>query len=124
MVKVWDGEKCVLNQHLFKVTSQEFPKWFYLHWCKYHLDEFISISSSHATTMGHIKRGDLDTAMVKVPKPEQLSAMTKQMAPLLEKQIINAKQIKTLERIRDNLLPKLMSGEVRVEFNGEHHDAI
>lgn len=114
MVKVWDGEKCVLNQHLFKVTSQEFPKWFYLQWCKYHLDEFISISSSHATTMGHIKRGDLDTAIVKVPKPEQLTAMTEQMAPLLEKQIINSKQIKTLEKLRDNLLPKLMSGEVRV----------
>lgn len=114
MVKVWDGEKCVLNQHLFKVTSEEFPKWFYMHWCKYHLDEFISISSSHATTMGHIKRGDLDTAMVKVPKPEQLMTMTGQMGPLLEKQIINAKQIKTLEQLRDTLLPKLMSGEVRV----------
>lgn len=114
MVKVWDGEKCVLNQHLFKVTSQEFPKWFYLNWCKYHLDEFISISSSHATTMGHIKRGDLDAAMVKVPKTEELSEMTKQMAPLLEKQIINAKQIKTLEKLRDNLLPKLISGEVKV----------
>ncbi len=116
MVKVWDGEKCVLNQHLFKVTSQEFPKWFYLHWCKYHLDEFISISSSHATTMGHIKRGDLDDAMVKVPKPEELTAMSEQMAPLLEKQIANAKQIKILEKLRDNLLPKLMSGEVRVKI--------
>jgi hypothetical protein len=47
MVKVWDGECCVLNQHLFKVTSDEFPKWFYLYWCKHHLDEFIAISSSH-----------------------------------------------------------------------------
>lgn len=45
MVKVWDGEKCVLNQHLFKVTSTDFPKWFYLMWCKHHLGEFISISS-------------------------------------------------------------------------------
>lgn len=62
MVKLWDGEKCVLNQHLFKVTSDEFPKWFYFMWCKHHLAEFISISQSHATTMGHIKRGDLDEA--------------------------------------------------------------
>lgn len=46
MVKVWDGERCVLNQHLFKVTSREFPKWFYLRWCKYHLAEFIAISAS------------------------------------------------------------------------------
>ena len=114
MVKVWDGEKCVLNQHLFKVTSQEFPKWFYLRWCKYHLTEFIAISASHATTMGHIKRGDLDAAMVLVPPPAVLDAMSQQMTPLLDKQIAIARQRKTLEKLRDTLLPKLMSGEVRV----------
>jgi type I restriction enzyme S subunit len=114
MVKVWDGEKCVLNQHLFKVTSDDFPKWFYLMWCKHHLAEFIAVAASHATTMGHIKRGDLDTAMVLVPPPDVLENMTKQMQPLLDKQIANAKQRKTLEKLRDTLLPKLMSGEVRV----------
>ena len=114
MVKVWDGEKCVLNQHLFKVTSKEFPTWFYLMWCKHHLAEFIAISSSHATTMGHIKRGDLDAAMVLVPPPPVLETMSVQMTPLLEKQIENARQRKTLETLRDSLLPKLMSGEIRV----------
>jgi Restriction endonuclease S subunits len=114
MVKVWDGEKCILNQHLFKVTSGVFPKWFYLGWCKHHLAEFISISSSHATTMGHIKRGDLDTAIVLVPSKIELDAMSEQMIPLLDKQIAIAKQIRTLEKLRNTLLPKLMSGEVRV----------
>jgi len=116
MVKVWDGERCVLNQHLFKVTSDEFPKWFYLRWCKHHLNEFIAISTSQATTMGHIKRGDLDAAVVLVPKPEELQAMTEQMAPLLDKQIEIARQRRTLEALRNTLLPKLMSGEVRVAF--------
>ena len=116
MVKMWDGERCVLNQHLFKVTSTEFPKWFYLMWCKHHLAEFISISSSHATTMGHIKRGDLDTAMVNVPSPNELKSMSEQMTPLLDKQIANAKQLRLLENLRDTLLPKLMSGEVRVVY--------
>jgi type I restriction enzyme S subunit len=116
MVKIWDGERCVLNQHLFKVTSDEFPKWFYLMWCKHHLAEFISISSSHATTMGHIKRGDLDAARVKVPPENELKLMSEQMTPLLDKQIAIAKQSKTLEKLRDALLPKLMSGEVRVAY--------
>jgi type I restriction enzyme S subunit len=115
IVKVWDGEKCVLNQHLFKVTSKEFPKWFYLAWCKYHLAEFISISLSHATTMGHIKRGDLDAVMVLVPSDSELFAMSEKMTPLLDKQIVNARQIRTLEKLRDTLLPKLISGEVRVK---------
>lgn len=114
MVKVWGGEDCVLNQHLFKVTSSAFPKWFYLMWCKHHLAEFVSISSSHATTMGHIKRGDLDAAMVSIPPINVLDKMSEQMTPILNKQIANTKQIRTLEKLRDTLLPKLMSGEVRV----------
>jgi type I restriction enzyme, S subunit len=116
MVKLWDGERCVLNQHLFKVTSDEFPKWFYLLWCKHHLAEFVAIAASHATTMGHIKRGDLDAAMVLVPPASILETMSAQMTPLLDKQIQIARQRKTLEKLRDILLPKLMSGEVRVQI--------
>ncbi|MFO6407123.1 restriction endonuclease subunit S, partial [Pseudomonas aeruginosa] len=81
-----------------------------------HLAEFIAISASHATTMGHIKRGDLDAAMVLVPTPGELEVMSQQMEPLLDKKIANAKQIKSLEKLRDTLLPKLISGEVRVTY--------
>ncbi|WP_051299693.1 restriction endonuclease subunit S [Methylobacter luteus] len=116
MVKVWGGERCILNQHLFKVTSAEFPKWFYLMWCKHHLAEFISISSSHATTMGHIKRGDLDAAMTLIPSPDELTEMSKIMVPLLNKKIAIAKQRKSLEKLRDTLLPKLMNGEIKVQY--------
>lgn len=115
MVKVWNGERCVLNQHLFKVTSDQYPKWFYLMWCKQHLAEFVSISSSHATTMGHIKRSDLDKALVLIPSLDELKVMSEQMTPILNKKIALANQIRTLENLRDTLLPKLMSGEVRVK---------
>ena len=119
MVKIWFGETCVLNQHLFNVTSDEYPKWFFYQWCKYHLEEFISISQSHATTMGHIKRKDLDEAIVKVPSQSELQEMTSSFEPLMDKLITNLKQIQTLENLRDTLLPKLMSGEVRVQFQTE-----
>ncbi len=114
IVKIWDGEKCILNQHLFKVTSDDYPKWFYYQWCKYHLDRFIAIAQAHATTMGHIKRKDLDNAMCFVPSNDELKVMSEQMFPLIQKLENNSKQIKTLENLRDTLLPKLMSGEVRV----------
>ncbi len=39
-VEVWCGGEGALNQHLFKVTSKAFPKWFYLHWTRHHLDHF------------------------------------------------------------------------------------
>jgi len=116
MVKIWNGSDCILNQHLFKVTSIKFPKWYYYLWCKHHLIEFISISSSHATTMGHIKRGDLDKAIVIVPVDSLLNKMNQTMEPIFQKLLTNNKQIHTLSTLRDILLPKLMSGEVRVEI--------
>ena len=118
MVKIWDGDQCILNQHLFKVTSDDFPKWYYYLWSKHHLAEFVSISSSHATTMGHIKRGDLDDAMVLVPSPEESEEFSEIFTPLLDKIISNNKRLKNLTSLRDTLLPKLMSGEVRIASNG------
>ena len=115
MVKIWFGEKCVLNQHLFNVKSDQYPKWFYYEWCKYYLEEFISISQSHATTMGHIKRSDLDNAMVKIPKVTELNEMSEIMIPILDRRIINNNSIQTYKSLRDTLLPKLISGEVRLK---------
>ncbi len=116
MVKIWHGQDCILNQHLFKVTSENYPQWFYYLWCKYHLNDFIAKAASHATTMGHIKRGDLDNAMVSCPTNFELEKMSKVIQPIIEKIKSNQTQIRTLTQLRDTLLPKLMSGEVRVKM--------
>lgn len=115
MVKMWNGETCILNQHLFKVTSDEFPKWYYYLWSKFHLVQFIAIARAHATTMGHIKRGDLDEAMVLVPSDGEMESFTETMEPVIEKIIINNQQVSKLVALRDTLLPKLMNGEVRIQ---------
>lgn len=117
MLKIWDGQKCVLNQHLFKVTSKKYPKWFYYFWTKHHLGKFIGIADSKATTMGHIKRGDLSNSLVKVPSSKELLKMNEKISPMFKKMILNYKQIANLEQQRNILLPKLMSGAVRVRLN-------
>ncbi len=117
MLKIWHGQDCVLNQHLFKVTSLKYPKWFYYLWTKHHLEKFIAIANSKATTMGHIKRGDLSNSAVLTPQKGELSEMHGRMAPIFEKMFSNQSQISTLTNLRDDLLPKLMSGEVRLQTN-------
>ncbi|MFM5731587.1 restriction endonuclease subunit S [Aeromonas caviae] len=113
-VEVWCGGEGALNQHLFKVTSQRFQKWFYLHWTKHHLANFKHIAASKATTMGHIQRRHLTEAMVVVPSPEFLVEADKVFAPLLEQWINNALQAQTLATLRDTLLPRLISGQLRL----------
>lgn len=114
MVKIWGGEKSVLNQHLFKVNSDKYPKWFFYYWTKYHLREFITISQAHATTMGHIKRKDLDNAMCKIPKDEYLKKCDLEISPKIKKIENNLNQIRTLENMRDILIPKLLNGEIKI----------
>ena len=60
------------------------------------------------------------THLVKVdfvkPDDEILKKFDEQMMSISNKVIINSQQIKTLENLRDTLLPKLLSGEVRVKI--------
>lgn len=115
IIKIWDGQTCVLNQHLFKVTSDDFPKWYYYLWSKFHLDQFIAIARAHATTMGHIKRGDLDEAMVLTPSEDEINEMSAHFDPIIEKIKVNNRQISKLVALKDTLLPKLMSGEISID---------
>lgn len=112
IVKFWTGGKGALNQHLFKVTSEEYPQWFYYYWLKHYLDEFIETAKSKATTMGHIQRRHLHEAIVLVPDIEKLEEFTTIFEPLLKQQVLNMLQIQTLTTLRDILLPRLISGKI------------
>ena len=114
LVDIWCGGYCGLNQHLFKVTSNDYPKWFYYYWTKYHLKEFIHIAKDKAVTMGHIKRGHLEEALVVIPDTKTLSKANELYIPLLEKIISLRLESSRLSALRDTLLPKLMSGELEV----------
>ncbi|MFX7858444.1 restriction endonuclease subunit S, partial [Acinetobacter baumannii] len=53
---------------------------------------------------------------IQIPPLERVYDFNRLVKPWLCKIQKNTKQIKTLEKLRDTLLPKLMSGEVRVEY--------
>ena len=114
LVGIWCGGKCGLNQHLFKVTSENYDKWFYYLWTSYHLDRFIAIAADKATTMGHIKREELSKAEVLIPAQNDYKELDSIMAPIFELIISNSIETRKLAALRDALLPKLMSGEIDV----------
>ena len=114
LVDVWCGGDCGLNQHLFKVTSKDYPKWFYYYWTKHHLQEFIHIAKDKAVTMGHIKRGHLEEAMVAIPDNDSMEKAHVLFEPILSKMISSRLESSRLSTLRDTLLPRLMSGELEV----------
>lgn len=114
LVDVWCGGDCGLNQHLFKVTSKDHPKWFYYYWTKHHLQEFIHIAKDKAVTMGHIKRGHLEEALVAIPDNDSMDKAHDLFEPILSKMISLRMENSRLSLLRDTLLPRLMSGELEV----------
>jgi type I restriction enzyme S subunit len=112
---LWTGGRGALNQHLFKVTSDVYPKWFYFLWIRHYLDDFRSIAAGKATTMGHIQRHHLSAAKVVVPPDTLLKEMNGQLAPLIDRIVELKIASKTLAAVRDVLLPKLISGELRIK---------
>ena len=113
-VEIWTNGKGALNQHLFKVSSKEYPKWFYYYWTKHFLQKFRHIAKGKATTMGHIQRHNLTESEVIIPDKNAFEDRNKIMSPIVERLITISLESRNLERIRDLLLPKLMSGKIRV----------
>jgi len=111
----WFGGKGALNQHLFKVMSSEVPSWFCLLWIRQHLPWFRAIAASKATTMGHINRSHLQEAQLVVPPAPVLGQADQVVGPLYDLHAQLMIESRKLTSTRDYLLPKLLSGELRIQ---------
>lgn len=123
-VEIWCGGEGALNQHLFKVTSATYPKWFYYLWTRHHLEHFRQVAASKATTMGHIQRAHLSAAKVVAPSTSVLNAANEALQPIVERIIETALQAQSLALLRDALLPRLISGQLRLPEAAEALEAI
>jgi type I restriction enzyme S subunit len=121
---IWGFDKGALNQHLFKVTSSKYPKWFFYYWIIHFLPEYRQIAADKATTMGHIQRHHLTASQVTIPDGKTLGRMDKLLGPVLEKITKTKVEARILAEIRDLLLPKLMSGKIRVPVSKADAEAL
>lgn len=84
LIEIWCGEACALNQHLFKVVSLGYPKWFVFLSTRRHIQTWKNLISAKATSMGHIKREDLENALVFLPPSKLLIEQDKMFACLFD----------------------------------------
>ena len=92
-----------------KEPYSNFFIWNYL--AKKNIDEIVTGAVQPKINQGNLKSFDFP----KYPL-DLIQAFNEQSQAFFEKINQNKKQIKTLENLRDTLLPKLLSGEVRVEI--------
>lgn len=111
-VIIWGKERGALNQHIFKVTSDTYPKSFIYFELKSYLKVFKAIAELRKTTMGHITQDHLKQAKIVVPPIEIISKLDAKLQPIMLKQQILENQNQELTQLRDWLLPMLMNGQV------------
>lgn len=115
-VFVWPHSEAWLNQHIFRVipnTGQE--RSFVLLMLKYLMPVFAEIARNKQTTgLGHVTVADLKRLQVALPCNKLLEKWNELVDPLLERAFIVMQQAQALASIRDTLLPRLISGQLRV----------
>ena len=83
-----------------------------------HFQELADGKIVHAV-QPNLSLGEISNTCIRLPSESVLKAFTNQVSTYFDKKHANTKQIQTLENLRDTLLPKLMSGEVRVQYQTE-----
>ena len=78
-------------------------------------EELVAMASGGTATL-NLNTGNFKKIPILLPSDEELNAFHKEVKAFFDKIYTNQTQIRTLTSLRDTLLPKLMSGEVRVEM--------
>jgi len=109
-------ESLIISTDLVKVVPTSYLTKVYLYFLM-KTEEFkhYCLGASNGTTVLHLSKKALPEYDFKLPSAELVERFTVIAEPLLKKININQKHIQQLETLRDTLLPKLMSGVVRVK---------
>ncbi len=111
---LWLGEKGVLNQRCckFKAKEPSISNYYILFLVKPELEYVQSYKTG--TTVSHLGKSDIDRFLFITPPLDAVTDFSELVNPMKEEVVNRAKESRRLAALRDTLLPRLMSGELKV----------
>ena len=107
-----------INQgYIAVVCDKIISNWFIYLWIKSNLETIIN--AANGSVFLEISKSTFKELQFVIPPTEKLKFFDTEAEPLFQKIKTNIIEVKTLTLLRDSLLPKLMSGEIRVDINGK-----
>ena len=104
-----------INQGYIAIVCDKMVSNYFIYlWCKANMGEIKN--QGNGSVFQEIAKSVFKEINIIIPPSPLLDDFDKEISPIFSKIKINQQQIHTLEKLRDTLLPKLMSGEVRVEY--------
>jgi len=118
---IWSHAPAWLNQHIFRVLpKQQIERTFVVSTLKFLKPIFAEIARDKQTTgLGHVTVEDLKKLLVIKPSSHIMQEWDLMALPFFDKLLQNEVEINNLSILRDTLLPKLISGELRVKQTRE-----
>ena len=118
-VMLWAYGNGGLNQHIFKVTSNNgYPRSFYFYQLIDYIGNFKRMAEARKTTMGHITQDHLKQSTIALPPNTNIAnKLEERLSPIFDAIINNSQEIMNLTKQRDELLPLLMNGQVSVNYH-------
>jgi type I restriction enzyme S subunit len=95
------------------ICEGNLPNHFVLHWTRHNMDAILG--NANGTTFLEISKSNFRPLPVVVPPREVLNAFSSLATPVHERVVASLRENVTVAALRDMLLPKLLSGEVRVK---------
>ena len=112
-ISLLEIDACANQSVVGIIPNDDFSKEFVFLWIKLKIKEIIANQTGGAQQ--HINKNDVNETSIIVP-PKNLMNRIPILKNYFDKISSNIQQLRTLTRLRDTLLPKLMSGEVRLEM--------
>jgi type I restriction enzyme, S subunit len=111
----WFRPESIINQHIFKVIPRDdVPHWLAFEAVKSKITHYRAVAADKATTMGHIQRRHLDEE-VTIPDNAAVGRLDRRLGGLWRRALVAEQESLALAALRDNLLPELMSGRLRIK---------
>ena len=113
---VMTSQPCQTNQQINSIVPERINTLYYLYLTMKSSYDLLHAMASGGTATLNLNTGNFSKIPVPCPTNEILDSFHDTVDPLYLKIFNNQTQIQTLEKLRDTLLSKLMSGEVRVKY--------
>ncbi len=120
---LWTGQPAWLNQRVCAFLPQKNISTLFVREKLRPLLDFFE-RSKVGTTVIHLGRGDIDTFKVTIPNNDLICVYSDLVAPILDSIICNSQKSQTLTSLRDTLLPRLISGQLRLNQAQEIMDEV
>jgi type I restriction enzyme S subunit len=107
-------EEYAINEHVFLLRSSDLPQSYLYHWLNQESIKNLMIELAQKSAQPGLNQQDTKSIPILVPSEDALVAFAGLVDPFLRAIMRNSNKNKTLQGIRDSLLPKLISGELNI----------